>query len=149
MKEKLEETRSFTPQFSPALHRDRSRAPDLIQVILQDAITKEVLFSPTMDKTALALTFRTKYIHVYSRTDKKTRQKGDESGDALLVVGVFVNCNQDTLLIMVKRLGPDGGVCHTRQDPNNPKSPHRKTCFYRALDRSLNNTFQYSLIMRA
>ena len=48
--------------------------------------------------------------------------KGETSGNRLEVVEMLVDCDDDTVLVKVKRLG-DGNVCHTGE----------RTCFYRTL----------------
>ena len=47
---------------------------------------------------------------------------GQPSGNKLEVVEILVDCDDDTVLLKVKRLG-DGNVCHTGE----------RTCFYRTL----------------
>ena len=49
--------------------------------------------------------------------------KGETSGNKLKVERVLVDCDDDTLLVLVTRLG-DGNVCHTGE----------RTCFYRELE---------------
>ena len=49
--------------------------------------------------------------------------KGETSGNRLKVERVLVDCDDDTLLVLVTRLG-DGNVCHTGE----------RTCFYRELE---------------
>ncbi len=51
--------------------------------------------------------------------------KGETSGNKLAVRAILVDCDDDTVLLKVKRLG-DGNVCHTGQ----------RTCFYRSLTES-------------
>ncbi|OGF26464.1 hypothetical protein A2477_03290 [Candidatus Falkowbacteria bacterium RIFOXYC2_FULL_47_12] len=144
-KEELEESSEFTPIFQPALNHDGTRAPDLITVILQDNPHSAVLYAATMDDKALALTLKTMRVHLYSRSAKKMRRKGATSGDELAIMDILTNCNQDCLLIKVKRLGQDGGCCHTRINPNDPHAPHRATCFYRVVGRTVGKTTKYVL----
>ena len=51
-----------------------------------------------------------------------TASKGETSGNKLAVTDILVDCDDDTVLLKVKRLG-DGNVCHTGE----------RTCFYRPL----------------
>lgn len=125
----IEDTHDFRPQLCRAFNRDGTPAPDLIPVVLQDFPGPAVLYVASMSRRALCLTLQTRRIHVYSRSAKKVRRKGATSGDELEMVAVYVNCNQDSLLIRVRRLGSDGGACHTRR----PDGPHRPSCFYRIL----------------
>ena len=48
--------------------------------------------------------------------------KGETSGNRLEVVEILIDCDDDTVLVKVKRLG-DGNVCHTGE----------RTCFFRTL----------------
>ena len=141
----IEETNQFTPHFRPALNHDGTHAPNFITVVLQDAPNGAVLYAATMDKQALALTLETRRVHLYSRTTKSVRRKGATSGDELAVIDVLVNCNQDCLLIKVRKQGKNGGCCHTRVQPENPQSPRRPTCFYRIVSRIVGKTTEYFL----
>lgn len=116
-------------KFHPALNHDGTPAPNLIAVVPQDFKSNEVLFVATMDEEAWRQTQATRRIHVYSRTEKRVRCKGATSGDFLEVIFIFANCNNDSLLIKVRRLGKDGGVCHVT-GPDGKKQP---TCFFREL----------------
>ena len=82
-------------------------------------------FAPNLssNEEALALTRQTGFATFFSRTRNKLWMKGETSGNKLQVVEMFTDCDDDTVLIKVKRLG-DGNVCHTGE----------RTCFYRTLD---------------
>ena len=101
---------------------DYSKLNGLIPAVIQDAETSEVLMVGFMNEQALAETRRTGYATFLSRTRGVLWMKGETSGNRLQVVEVFVDCDDDTLLLKVKRLG-DGNVCHTGQ----------RSCFFRAL----------------
>jgi phosphoribosyl-AMP cyclohydrolase len=79
-----------------------------------------------MNETALAETQRTGYATFFSRTRNALWMKGETSGNKLQVVEIFVDCDEDTVLVKVKRLG-DGNVCHTGE----------RSCFYRTLDNAV------------
>lgn len=140
-KEGREENYEFMPVFQPALNHNGTRAPDLITVILQDFTNKDVLFAATMDKLALQKTLDTMHIHLYSRTTKNIRRKGETSGDELSVMDIFVNCNQDCLLVQVERLGENGGACHTK----NKQNQSRSSCFYRVVGKIVGKTTKHVL----
>jgi phosphoribosyl-AMP cyclohydrolase len=101
---------------------DFSKLDGLIPAVIQDADTGEVLMVGFMNAQALAETRRSGYATFFSRTRKALWMKGETSGNRLEVVEAFVDCDEDTVLLKVKRLG-DGNVCHTGQ----------RTCFYRTL----------------
>jgi phosphoribosyl-AMP cyclohydrolase len=101
---------------------DYSKLDGLIPAVVQDADSDEVLMVGFMDDRALAETRRTGFATFYSRTRGKLWTKGETSGNRLEVKQILVDCDDDTVLLKVKRLG-DGAVCHTGQ----------RTCFFRAL----------------
>jgi phosphoribosyl-AMP cyclohydrolase len=101
---------------------DYSKLNGLIPAVIQDAETLEVLMVGFMNDTALAQTRRTGYATFFSRTRNSLWMKGETSGNRLEVVDILVDCDEDTVLLKVKRLG-DGNVCHTGE----------RTCFYRPL----------------
>ena len=101
---------------------DYTKLDGLIPAVIQDAETSEVLMVGFMNEVALAETRRTGYATFFSRTRNKLWMKGETSGNKLEVKEILVDCDDDTVLLKVKRLG-DGNVCHTGE----------RTCFYRAL----------------
>jgi phosphoribosyl-ATP pyrophosphohydrolase/phosphoribosyl-AMP cyclohydrolase len=101
---------------------DYSKLDGLIPAVIQDSESAEVLMVGFMNDVALAETRRTGYATFFSRTRNKLWMKGETSGNKLEVVEILVDCDDDTVLIKVKRLG-DGNVCHTGE----------RTCFSRKL----------------
>ena len=101
---------------------DFSKLDGLIPAVIQDADTGEVLMVGFMNEVALAETRRTGFATFFSRTRNTLWKKGETSGNTLEVVEALVDCDEDTVLLKVKRHG-DGNVCHTGE----------RTCFYRAL----------------
>jgi phosphoribosyl-ATP pyrophosphohydrolase/phosphoribosyl-AMP cyclohydrolase len=65
-----------------------------------------------MNEEALARTARTGFATFYSRSRNTLWTKGETSGNRLRVVEPLVDCDDDTVLLKVERLG-DGNVCHT------------------------------------
>jgi phosphoribosyl-AMP cyclohydrolase len=102
---------------------DFSKLDGLIPAVIQDAETHEVLMVGFMNDVALAETRRTGYATFFSRTRQALWKKGETSGNTLQVVEALVDCDEDTVLLKVKRHG-DGNVCHTGE----------RTCFFRTLD---------------
>ena len=107
---------------------DFAKLDGLIPAVIQDADSSEVLMVGFMNEQALADTRRTGYATFFSRTRNKLWMKGETSGNKLQVLEILVDCDEDTVLVRVKRLG-EGNVCHTGS----------RTCFYRALDRTLHH----------
>jgi len=101
---------------------DFTKLDGLIPAVIQDVDSLEVLMVGFMNDEALALTQSTGFATFYSRSRSKLWMKGETSGNKLAVVELFTDCDDDTVLVKVRRLG-DGLVCHTGE----------RTCFYRAL----------------
>ena len=108
---------------------DYSKNSGLIPAVIQDAESAEVLMVGFMNEQALAETRRTGYATFFSRTRGKLWMKGETSGNRLAVQEILVDCDDDTVLVKVKRLG-DGNVCHTGE----------RTCFFRRLDEVTNDS---------
>jgi phosphoribosyl-AMP cyclohydrolase len=102
---------------------DFSKLDGLIPAVIQDAESAEVLMVGFMNEEALRITNKTGFATFFSRTRNKLWTKGETSGNRLQVVAMLTDCDDDTVLVKVKRLG-DGNVCHTGE----------RSCFFRALD---------------
>jgi phosphoribosyl-ATP pyrophosphohydrolase/phosphoribosyl-AMP cyclohydrolase len=102
---------------------DYSKLNGLIPAVIQDAETSEVLMVGFMNDEALARTRSTGFATFFSRTRNKLWMKGETSGNRLAVTDILIDCDDDTVLVKVKRQG-DGNVCHTGE----------RTCFFRKLD---------------
>jgi len=85
----------------------------LIPVIIQDATTKNVLMLGYMNADALEQTLTTKKVTFYSRSKQRLWMKGEESGNVLNLISIHNDCDNDTLLLKVKPLGP---TCHKGTD---------------------------------
>ena len=101
---------------------DFSKLQGLIPAVIQDADSGEVLMVGFMNEEALAKTRDSGFATFFSRTRNKLWMKGETSGNRLQVTRLLVDCDDDSLVVQVKRLG-DGNVCHTGE----------RTCFYREL----------------
>jgi len=101
---------------------DYSKLNGLIPAVIQDAESSEVLMVGFMNEQALAQTRDSGFATFFSRTRNTMWTKGETSGNKLKVVDILVDCDDDTVLVKVKRLG-DGNVCHTGT----------RTCFSRSL----------------
>jgi phosphoribosyl-AMP cyclohydrolase len=105
---------------------DFTKLGGLIPAVIQDAETSEVLMVGFMNEQALAETRRTGFATFFSRTRQVLWTKGETSGNRLQVTALLVDCDEDTLLVKVKRLG-NGNVCHTGA----------RSCFQRPLESDL------------
>src|SRR4026209_2330268 len=91
---------------------DYSKLAGLVPAVIQDETTRDVLMVGFMNADALARTRLTGYVTFFSRTRQALWTKGETSGNRLAVQQILVDCDDDTVLLKVKRLG-DGNVCHT------------------------------------
>ena len=82
----------------------------LIPAIVVDAVTKKVLTLAYMNKESLAITMEKKLTCFYSRSRQELWLKGETSGNYQHVVSITTDCDNDALVIEVKK---DGPACHT------------------------------------
>ena len=92
---------------------DFTKGDGLLPVIVQDERTAQVLMLGYMNAAALARTQTERRITFYSRSKKRLWTKGESSGNHLELIDLRVDCDRDTLLALVRPLGP---VCHTGSD---------------------------------
>jgi phosphoribosyl-AMP cyclohydrolase len=95
-------------------------ANGLVPAIVQDVVTKDVLMMAWMNAESLRLTFETGETIFWSRSRQEIWHKGATSGNVQKVVEIRVDCDTDTLLVLVEPAGP---ACHTG----------KRTCFYRSI----------------
>ena len=95
----------------------------LVPAIVQDHETFKVLMLGFMNRAALDQTRQEGKVTFFSRSKNRLWTKGEESGNFLLLKGVAVDCDQDTLLIRAEPLGP---VCHTGADTCWDEKNHRE-----------------------
>ena len=97
---------------------DYTKLDGLVPAVIQDADSGEVLMVGFMNDAALEKTRQTGFATFYSRSRQTLWTKGETSGNKLAVQHLLVDCDDDTVLVKVKRLGA-GNVCHTGE----------RTCF--------------------
>ena len=85
----------------------------LVPAIIQDFVTRQVLMLGYMNKEAYEKTVETGKATFFSRTKNRLWTKGEESGNFLNVISIKNDCDNDTLLIKVKPVGP---TCHKGTD---------------------------------
>ena len=95
----------------------------LIPAVVQDDTSDEVLMVGFMNEEALRLTVESGFATFFSRTRNTLWMKGETSGNRLQVIRMLTDCDVDTVLVRVKRLG-DGNVCHTGA----------RSCFFREME---------------
>ena len=90
---------------------DFDKMDGLVPAIVQDDENGDVLMLGFVNREAYDKTFATGYVTFYSRTRKRLWTKGETSGNRLKVVSASTDCDNDTILFLVKVEG-DGLVCH-------------------------------------
>ena len=81
----------------------------LLPAIVQDADSRRVLMLGYMSREALATTIESGQVTFYSRSKQRLWTKGESSGHVLTLVGLEVDCDNDTLLVQAR---PQGPTCH-------------------------------------
>lgn len=82
----------------------------LIPAIVQHYETKEVLMLAYMNEKSIKLTMETGKTWFYSRSRQKLWNKGESSGHFQFVKEIKIDCDRDTILVLVDQVGP---ACHT------------------------------------
>lgn len=93
----------------------------LLPVVIQDDESNAVLMVAFMNEEALRLTRETGYTHFYSRSRDAIWRAGEQSGHIQEVRAMFVNCEENSLLIRVQQAGK--AACHMGY----------RSCYYRQL----------------
>ena len=96
-------------------------AQGLIPAVVQDTETGQLLMVAWMSPDSLEATLRSGLTHFWSRSRNALWRKGETSGHAQHVDGIYADCDRDTLLVQVHQ---DGVACHTGA----------RSCFFTALD---------------
>ena len=99
---------------------DFEKGNGLVPTIVQDYKTKEVLMLAYMSKESLTKTLEGKTTWFYSRSRNELWNKGATSGHFQYVKEIKIDCDNDTILIIVEQTG---AACHTGNE----------SCFYREL----------------
>ena len=93
---------------------------DLIPAIVQDEKSREILMVAWMNDQAFQLTREKGQAHFWSRSRDELWLKGATSGNFMNVSKILVDCDADTLVLLVE---PVGSACHTGEP----------SCFYREI----------------
>jgi phosphoribosyl-AMP cyclohydrolase len=98
---------------------DFTKLDGLIPAVVQDHKNGDVLMVGFMNQEAWDITKRTGYVTFFSRTRNTLWTKGETSGNRMAVRDIFIDCDNDTVLVKAELLG-DGVACHTGA----------RTCFF-------------------
>ena len=128
MYEEIEETINLQLDFLKLEKiQNNLKNTEVIPVAVQNSENKEVLLVAYVNKEALDYSIKNKIATFWSTSRNELWVKGKTSGDYLELIEIRVNCEQNSLLFLVK---PKKGVCHTRDKDGNT----RRTCFYRKIE---------------
>jgi len=100
---------------------DFEKGKGLLPTIVQDYETKEVLMLAYMNRQSWLKTLETGKATYWSRSRSTLWVKGESSGHIQLVKEIRIDCDSDTILLMVEQVG--GAACHTGY----------KSCFHKRL----------------
>lgn len=103
------------------LRPDFDKGNGLVPAIAQDQATGEVLMLAYMNELAWEKTLETGQAHYYSRSRDLLWRKGGTSGHVQKVNSVRLDCDADTVLLLVEQVG--GAACHKGY----------RSCFYRQI----------------
>ena len=81
----------------------------LLPAIIQDYKTLDVLMLGYMNAESIKRTKETGYVTFYSRSQQKLWTKGETSGNKLILKNIFIDCDNDTILVFADPMGP---TCH-------------------------------------
>jgi len=103
-----------------------------VPVVVQLADTREVALVAFTDEAAMREALRTRRLVLHSTSRGEMWEKGATSGHRYELVAARVNCEQNSLLYLVRPLAGNapGGICHT----NNRAGEARGVCYYREID---------------
>jgi phosphoribosyl-AMP cyclohydrolase len=94
---------------------------------VQHADTGEVILVAYVNEAALRRSVETRSAVFWSTSRNELWEKGKTSGETFDLIEVRVNCEQNSLLYVVRPRR--GGICHTRNERGEPRN-----CYYRRLD---------------
>ena len=100
---------------------------DVIPVAVQHADTDEVILVAYTNQVAMEKAVAERTAIFWSTSRNELWEKGKTSGQTFDLVEVRVNCEQNSLLYIVRPRR--GGICHTRNTAGEPRN-----CYYRAID---------------
>ena len=101
--------------------------PGVIPVAVQNADTKEVILVAYTNEFAMRESFAKRKLVLWSTSRNKLWFKGETSGETFDLLEAYVNCEQNSLLYVVRPCR--GGICHTKNKSGAPRN-----CYYRKID---------------
>ena len=99
-----------------------------VPVAVQEAASREVILLAYTNAAAMREAFARRRLILWSTSRNALWEKGADSGNTFTLLEAYVNCEQNSLLYVVRQ--DKDGICHTRDAAGR----HRSTCFYRKID---------------
>jgi len=99
----------------------------VIPCAVQNVDTNEVILVAYVNQEALDYSIQTGTATFWSTSRNELWIKGATSGATFDLIGVYVNCEQNSLLYTVRPR--NGGICHTKNQNGEPRN-----CYYRQID---------------
>ena len=122
----LEEGKKVQLEFAK-IAKIAAKCPDVIPVAVQNVDTKEVILIAYVNEKALQASISTRTAIFWSTSRNELWEKGKTSGETYDLLEVYVNCEQNSLLYMVRP--KRGGICHTKNQQGEPRN-----CYYRKIN---------------
>lgn len=122
----LEEGKELRLDFTK-LEKVAALKAGVIPVAVQNEETKEVILIAYANEAALRRTIETGIACFWSTSRNELWEKGRTSGDSYAIVRILVNCEQNSLVYIVRP--QQGGICHTKN-----RRGESRNCYYRAID---------------
>ena len=122
----LEEGKRLMLDFAK-LAKAAAAGGDILPVAVQNADTREVILVAHVNQQALEHAIRTRTATFWSTSRRELWIKGATSGETFELLEVRVNCEQNSLVYIVRPRR--GNICHTKNHEGKPRN-----CFYRRLN---------------
>ncbi|NKB25204.1 MAG: phosphoribosyl-AMP cyclohydrolase [Kiritimatiellae bacterium] len=100
---------------------------DVIPVAVQNIDTHEVILVAYANEIALKKSIERRMAIFWSTSRNTLWEKGKTSGETFDLIEIRVNCEQNSLLYVVRPTR--GGICHTKNQQGHPRN-----CYYRKLN---------------
>lgn len=125
MSKELEEGRELQLDFNK-LEKAVAQSPGIIPVAIQHADTREVILVAYTNELAFRRSIESRSLVLWSTSRRELWEKGKSSGETFDLLEVRVNCEQNSLLYLVRPRR--GNICHTKNQAGAPRN-----CYYRRL----------------
>ncbi len=126
MSKEIEEGSELKLDFDK-LEKAVAQSKGIIPVAVQHADTREVILVAYTNELAFRKSMETRSLVLWSTSRKELWEKGKTSGETFDLIEARVNCEQNSLLYIVRPRR--GDICHTKNKSGRPRN-----CYYRRID---------------